>query len=46
MNGEEAVARLRQRRQGALYNKVFASYIGTISKGGASTRDRVLLFQA
>jgi protein-tyrosine phosphatase len=46
MSGEEAVARLRERRQGALYNKVFASYLGTIQRGGATTRDGMLVLQA
>jgi protein-tyrosine phosphatase len=35
MPGADAVALLRQKRQGALYNKIFASYLQALPPGGA-----------
>ena len=33
MSGEDAVARIRERRRGALYNKVFATYLESLPSG-------------
>lgn len=41
MTGEEAVALLRQKRQGALYNRVYASYVQALPKF-PQTGDRIL----
>jgi protein-tyrosine phosphatase len=39
MTGAEAVALLRQKRQGALYNKTFAAYVTSLPAAPAGERD-------